>query len=250
MTTALPAAATCRWRRDWDPMMDDYLPGRDACLTAGFDAVDQILGRPPSAVLDLGGGPGTTVEAVLRRWPYGRAVLVDVDPVLLALARAALPASASVLRADLGSPAWRAGVGGPYDVALLVMTLHYLPEERVRELYGEIRRVLTPDGVLLVADTVPTTDSSPRPEGTTGRNGTGNPDPWSRWWSGIAGEPALGEPLRERTETMTGVTSAEFVADLAWHRAATLAAGFGACRTVWRSGEHALLALYDDTPRR
>ncbi|MFI6823139.1 class I SAM-dependent methyltransferase [Micromonospora sp. NPDC050187] len=250
MTTALPAGATRQWRRDWDPMMNDYMPGRDACLTAGFDAVEQILGRPPSAVLDLGGGPGTTVEAVLGRWPHGRAVVLDADPVLLALARAGLPASASVLWADLGTPAWRATAGGPYDVVLLVMTLHYLPEERARELYAEIRTVLDPGGVLLMADRVPTADGSPVPNGSTRRDGSGTPDPWSRWWSDIAGEPALDEPLRQRSATLTGVTSVEFVADLNWHRVAALAAGFRTCRTVWRSDEHALLAMHDDTPQR
>ncbi|WP_192579684.1 trans-aconitate 2-methyltransferase [Micromonospora sp. AMSO31t] len=223
--------------------MRHYLPGRHGCLAAGFDAVEQILGRSPAAVLDLGGGVGTTAEAALRRWPAAQVAVLDADPVLLFLARAGLPASMSVLPADLSTAAWRATTSGRYDVVLVVMTLHFLPADRARELYAEIRTVLNPGGVLLMADTVPALGGPAR------RDDCDLSAPWSRWWSDAAGEPALREPLRSRAQAMAGMTSAEFVGGLDWHRVAALDGGFRCCRTVWRRGDHAMLAMHDTSAR-
>ncbi|MFC0530950.1 class I SAM-dependent methyltransferase [Phytohabitans kaempferiae] len=140
-----------RWLREWESMMDGFLPGRGDLMMAGMQTAETVLGQAPVAALDLGGGPGTTTRKLLRRWPACAVSLLDLDPVLLALARLAAP-GAAVRQADLSSARWRMAAGGPYDLVLAVMTLHYLPEGRVRQLYAEIRRSLRPGGLLLVAE--------------------------------------------------------------------------------------------------
>jgi hypothetical protein len=60
MAVRLTGGDVARWRRDWEAMMRRYQPGRDHLLAAGLAAVEEIHGRAPERVLDLGGGPGTT----------------------------------------------------------------------------------------------------------------------------------------------------------------------------------------------
>ncbi|SCF24281.1 Methyltransferase domain-containing protein [Micromonospora haikouensis] len=120
MATALALEDVARWRRDWEFMMCHYQPDRDDLLTVGL----QLLGRPTERVLDVGGGPGTTAEAVLRRWPHADVTVLDVDPALLALAETALPQVRTV-RADIGSPRWLPLAGGPYDLVVLCHILVY-----------------------------------------------------------------------------------------------------------------------------
>lgn len=226
-------------RRAWDAMMEHYLPGRADLVTAACDEVERVLGRLPASVLDLGGGPGTTVEATLRRWPATRATLLDIDPVLLALAREALPASVAICSADLGASRWTTAVGR-HDAVLAVMTLHYLPEPRVRQLYREIRDVLTPDGVLLIVERFPADAPSPADRSPDDRPGD---DPWTRWWSDLAADQALRPALAERAAIMSRPGSAEFFAPVDWHRAAACAAGYAGVRLVCRRGDRALLAV-------
>ncbi|MFU8849525.1 class I SAM-dependent methyltransferase [Micromonospora sp. SL1-18] len=78
--------------------------------------------------------------------------VLDVDPVLLALADAALPTGTRTVCADIASPDWMSLAGGPFDLVLAIMTVHYLPEQRLWDWYAEARKVLRPYGLLLVAD--------------------------------------------------------------------------------------------------
>ncbi len=235
MATTLAAEDVARWRRDWDTMMRHYQPGRDDLLAAGLAAAEQIHGRPPERVLDVGGGPGTTAEAVLRRWPDAHVTVLDVDPALLALAETALPQVRTV-RADIGAPRWLPPTGGPYDLVLALMTVHYLPEERVRDWYAEVRQLLRPDGLLLVADAMP---DAPVPTQIQ-NSGT---DPWTAWWTALAEEPTTRLLLSERTAALSGLSSAEFVAPADWHREAARRAGFGEATVLHRKAAHALMAF-------
>ncbi|WP_210405827.1 hypothetical protein [Micromonospora sp. MH33] len=106
MRTVLAPQDLTRWRRDWGAMMRHYQPGRKELVTAGLDAVDALLGRPPQRVLDVGGGPGTTADVILARRSDVQVTVLDVDPVLLALADAALPTAARTVCADIASPGW------------------------------------------------------------------------------------------------------------------------------------------------
>jgi SAM-dependent methyltransferase len=225
-----------RLRTSWEAMMRSYLPDRQEMLTAGMDAAEHRLGRAPASVLDVGGGPGTTAEAVLHRWPQAAVTVLDVDPTLLALAQVALPET-TVRRADLRTAAWQAAAGEPHDLVLLVMTLHYLPRHRAAQLYGEIRELVTPGGALLVLDTVRTHRTPPQPEPEPEPAG----DSWSRWWQDLLTNPRLQGLAQERRVACDGMTSAEFTAPLRWHRRIASAAGFDSCDVVWHRGRHAAL---------
>jgi SAM-dependent methyltransferase len=224
-----------RWLRDWECIMDAYLPGRGDLMMAGLQAVEAALRRPPTAVLDLGGGPGATARKLLSRWPGSRVTVLDIDPVLLRIAAVAAP-GAAIRQADLATAWWRSAADGPHDLVLAAMTLHYFREGRVRQLYAEVRRLLRSGGMLLVADAMP--EGSPRAR-------QGRPDshdPWQRWWQGVSRVPAMASLLDERARMLAGRSSAEFVAGPDWHRAAAWDAGYAESWLVWRRGDHALLA--------
>ena len=108
------------------------------------DGVVRALGVAPGmCVLDLACGDGYFTAALARRVGPGRAVGLDLDPVLLAQARAAC--------ADLPCD-WRLGdamaIGhscpGPFDVVLMANTFHGVPDKET--LARVVAAVLTPTG--------------------------------------------------------------------------------------------------------
>ncbi|MBU8861557.1 MULTISPECIES: class I SAM-dependent methyltransferase [unclassified Micromonospora] len=233
----LAPADVAWWRRDWETVMRYYQPGRDEFLAAGLAAVQEMHGRSAERVLDVGGGPGTTAEAVLRWWPDAHVTVLDVDPVLLALTGTALPHVRTV-RADIATEQWVASAGGPYDVLLALMTVHYLTADRVRDWYAEARQLLRPGGLLLVGDVM--RDASTV---LTAQPADGGADPWTAWWSRLGGKPAMAPLLRERAAALTGLSCAEFTAPVDWHRDAARRAGFPDVTVLHRRADHALMAF-------
>jgi len=110
------------------------------------------LPAPPRRILDVGAGDGLLLATALAAFPASTGVAVDFSPPMLERARAWLEASggrAAVVEADLVSPAWRAGVDGPFDAVISGFAIHHLPDDRKRALYGEIHELLVPGGVFL-----------------------------------------------------------------------------------------------------
>ncbi|MEU4623280.1 methyltransferase domain-containing protein [Actinoplanes sp. NPDC023801] len=246
MSQSPPAALTLdrmtvdRWRRSWDEMMAGFLPGA-ASFEAALPVVAEALsGGVPRRVLDLGGGPGVFAERMAGFWPDADVGMIDLDPVLLALARAGTGGRIRVHRGDLESP-WSGTVvaDGPYDLVTVVMTMHYLAPEAARAVYRAARSVLRPGGLFIVADLMP-------------ESGLGvfadrlNPSvagpAWNRWWEELRCQESLQDLLDERRATFAGRTPAEFAPPEHWHRSAARQAGFGQAGVVWRWGAHAALA--------
>ena len=239
-STTLSAA---RWRATWDEVMTGFVPGMARLEAAIAATVEAVRRGAPQRVLDLGGGPGVLAERMAARWPASRITLIDIDPVLLALARTGVPPTVAVLDADLGDESWTAAADGGYDLVTAVMTVHYLAPERIGELYRRVRRVLAPGGLMVVADLMPD-------DGLPAVMRALDPAPgeaaaelaWAQWWSGVAEAPELGSHLAARAEVFRHRTPANFVGGTAWHTAAARTAGFAEAGVVWRDGRHAALA--------
>ncbi|BCJ40993.1 methyltransferase [Actinoplanes ianthinogenes] len=240
---ALDPARVAGWRTTWDAMMLGFVPGLPALERLIATAVEAVRGAPPTRVLDLGGGPGLLAERMSRRWPDATVTLLDLDPVLLELARAGLPSAIGVVRADLTSPAWPAATGTGYDLITAVMTVHYLAPEAIRALYAAARDALAPGGLLVVADLMPD-------DGLPGLMRALDPAPgeaaaelaWAQWWCGLMGVPEIVGLLAARADLFRDRPPAGFTADLGWHAAAIRAAGFAEAGALWREGRHAALA--------
>ncbi|GIF06655.1 class I SAM-dependent methyltransferase [Actinoplanes siamensis] len=240
---ALDPARVAGWRSTWDAMMAGFVPGMSGLERALTTAVEASRNGPPARVLDLGGGPGLLAERLAARWPDAAVTLVDLDPVLLQLARAGLPRDVGVVRADLTSAGWPARTGAGYDLITAVMTVHYLAPQAIRALYAAARDALAPGGLLVVADLMPD-------DGLPGLMRALDPAPgeaaaelaWAQWWSELAAVPEIGLLLEARAEIFRERPPAGFTARLGWHAAAARTAGFAEAGALWREGRHAALA--------
>ncbi|BEL06635.1 hypothetical protein Q0Z83_048260 [Actinoplanes sichuanensis] len=216
--------------------MAGFLPG-----TASFEEMlptvaEAVCGGCPRRILDLGGGPGVFAERMAARWPGADVAMIDLDPVLLALAHVAAGDRIRVHRGDLAAA--RALPDGPYDLLTIVMTIHYLAPEQALALYRAARSVLRPGGLLIVADLMP----EPGLDRVTECLQPAAGPAWVGWWDGLHAEESLRPLLDERRSVFADRVPAEFAPPADWHRSAALSAGFGQAGVVWRWGAHAALA--------
>ncbi|MBQ0988594.1 class I SAM-dependent methyltransferase [Micromonospora sp. PSH03] len=239
----LDRAQAVRWRESWAQVMGGFVPHLASLEETLCSVAEAVRGRAPTRVLDLGGGPGLLAERMARRWTDAAITLMDIDPVLLALARGALAGEVRTLEGDLSTPRWVDRAGGGYDLVTVVMTLHYLPPAQVRAFYADARRCLALGGLLIVADLMPD-------EGLPSLMGALNPAPgeavaelaWARWWNDIAEMDLLRPLLAQRAAIFENRLPAEFTAPGSWHTTAAREAGFGEAGILWRCGRHAALA--------
>jgi ubiquinone/menaquinone biosynthesis C-methylase UbiE len=102
---------------------------------------------PQPRVLDFGAGVGYSVPFFARHLPTARITCLDVSQKSLEVGRAQHGARAEFMHFD--------GARIPYadatfDVALASCVFHHIPESEHVQLLAEIRRVLTPRGLLFV----------------------------------------------------------------------------------------------------
>ncbi|MEU8816149.1 class I SAM-dependent methyltransferase [Actinoplanes sp. NPDC048796] len=229
-----------RWRSTWDEVMTGFVPGLAGLESAIAATVEAVRGGSPRRCLDLGGGPGVLAERMAARWPGCDVAMVDLDPVLLSLARAA---GVSVIEADLDSASWAAHAGGGHDLVTSVMTVHYLPPAAIRALYRRCRRVLAPGGLLVVADLMPD-------DGLPSVMRAMDPAPgeaaaemaWVRWWNDLSQAQEFGPLMAARADVFRDRVPANFAGDVSWHLTAARDAGFAEAGLIWRDGRHAALA--------
>ncbi len=91
----------------WDRQQAAYIAEREARFNAQLDVLALAVGQD-FHVLDLACGPGSLSLRILQRFPQARVTAIDLDPLLLAVARGALAEYGDrirILQADLADPA-------------------------------------------------------------------------------------------------------------------------------------------------
>lgn len=240
--------------RSWDLQQESYLPDRETRLAAMLDVAEAVAGPRP-CVLDLAGGIGSITRRLLARLPDATSVVVDNDPVLLAIAEATFAEDhrVGIVAADLASSSWRAmldeGRRG-FDAVLTATALHWLAPSRVATLYGEVRALLRPGGVFANADHMPDPglpslsdrwETAAVDRATQLQRRTGAAD-WNGWWASLHRHPELADALAQRD-----VAAPETAAyrgrpeSSAWHAAALQDAGYTEAGLWWRAGGDALV---------
>ena len=73
-----------QWLQRWDAQQTASLPDREGRLP--LDVLDILLPEEFIA-LDLACGPGAISQRLLARFPKAQSIAVDLDPVLLTMAR-------------------------------------------------------------------------------------------------------------------------------------------------------------------
>jgi 2-polyprenyl-3-methyl-5-hydroxy-6-metoxy-1,4-benzoquinol methylase len=119
----------------------------DAWLPALPGACERLASG--GRIADLGCGQGWSALAVARRFPAAEVWGLDTDPASIEEARAEAALRGAKLRFECADAAALAG-HGPFDVVLLLETLHDLA--RPVEVLAAARRALAEGGALLVAD--------------------------------------------------------------------------------------------------
>jgi tRNA (cmo5U34)-methyltransferase len=138
-----------------------YLEGVRAAIPLAQEQIDVLLrliaaARPERVLsfLDLGCGDGVLANAVLDRFPGAHGVLADFSEPMLEAARRRLAHHASraqYIQADYALPDWVDSVKpfAPFDAVISGFSIHHQPDERKREVYGEIYRLLAGGGVFV-----------------------------------------------------------------------------------------------------
>ena len=136
-------------------------------LTPVYDLALEILGfgrsfkaavanladvKPGQAVLDLGCGTGTLLQALLARRPDARFTGLDPDPRVLAMAHRRLQRSAMSPELVAGYAQNLPFPDAAFDLVVSTLTFHHLPGPVKVAALREVRRVLAPHGRFLLVD--------------------------------------------------------------------------------------------------
>ena len=239
------------WQRSWDELEERHVPDRDLWIGALLDVVDAIDAESPT-VLDVACGTGTVTRRLLQRRATARSIAVDIDPVLLTIAAATFEGDdrVRIVRADLRDPAWTDVLPDQQvDATLTATALHWLPEDAVRRLYGDLARLVRPGGVMAHAEVMPlmhlpvlgTGIARVERERQSARGSARSS--WDAWWENAAQDPVLRAASEERRAVFsTNYPTEEFSPPAEWHIAALRDAGFSEAGVVWRSGTGAVVA--------
>jgi SAM-dependent methyltransferase len=236
-------------QQDWDAQQQTYMPDREERFAAMLDVVEGVAGDAPR-ILDLAGGTGSITLRALRRFTSATSVIVDVDPVLLAIAAGTFAGDerVRVVGLDLATSDWRDALGDDartFDAVLTATALHWLTDDRIAGVYREAGALLRPGGVLANADHM--VDEG-LPELTTvlidfrevrraaDQASTGATD-WDGWWEQRRNEPELADAIAARDARFGGrggSAHTESTMSSTGHVRALRAAGFREAGLVWR----------------
>lgn len=125
----------------WDPEL--YLRFGGERTQPSIDLVSRIGVDRPQRVVDLGCGPGNSMQILRKRWPDATIVGIDSDPNMIAAARRGYPVERWEQQ-DIA--AWTADA--PYDVVFSNATLQWLKDHET--LFPRLLRSVAPGGVLAV----------------------------------------------------------------------------------------------------
>ncbi len=145
--TFVPAMGNDRLLPLYD--MVQRLAGVPGMHRALIDAADLHAGL---RVLDIGCGTGNLVLAVRRRYPDVEVVGLDPDAKALDRARRKADRAGLALRLDQGYAEELPYSDGAFDRVLSSLMFHHLGRAAKAAMLTEVRRVLSPDGLLVLAD--------------------------------------------------------------------------------------------------
>lgn len=113
--------------------------------------------RPDVRLLDVACGTGAATRQVMTAHPELHVQAIDLSAPYAAAARRRLGPSAAV---DVGNAEALPYPDGAFDVVTCVYLFHELPRKVRRRVAAELRRVLRPDGLLVVEDSAQLIEST------------------------------------------------------------------------------------------
>jgi SAM-dependent methyltransferase len=182
------------WYLEWEKQQNALISMREERFDFMLDIMaSRFSGRVRA--LDLGCGPGGFSRRFMQRFPEGAVTAIDYDPVQIKIFRDTYENDhVQILERDLRSDSWDSGLDmGTYNVAFSTTALHWLPEDKLKNAYEKIYRLLGRDGIFLDGDHFQS-DSTPekineiyrfikkrrQEEGLS----SGAMD-WNQWWNNL-----------------------------------------------------------------
>jgi SAM-dependent methyltransferase len=206
---------------------------------------------PTPRVLDLGCGPGSLTKRLLARAPNATVTALDLDPVLLRLARDTFDGDdrVTVVERDLRVEGWSDNVpGAPFDAVVATRALHWLDEPILRRTYEAIATLVPSGGLFVNADRMPLEQAPPLADGVERARRVRPADgheamwTWKAWWDSLAREVGLEVELATRWHRFGSLATVRFTPSERWHLDALRKSGFSEAAVIWRSGNEAAIA--------
>lgn len=239
------------WYARWERFQEAYVPFREEQFAAMLEYIGTPSKKERLRVLDLCAGPGSAAVRLLARRPDAAVVAVDADPWLIALGRKAAGLGDRVdwIEADVRDPDWTSGLSRmSFDAVLFATALEWFTWEELRNLYGDIARVLHPGGVFLVAGTMPAASSplaarqrESLDRWRASRLASFSGEDWISFWRAAREEPQFRDLLTRR-DVILGRRVGHVAASVRQHEAWLADGRFTDVAEVWRTHAHAILA--------
>jgi SAM-dependent methyltransferase len=102
------------------------------------------------SVIDIGGGPGTVLVGLRRRWPQLKATLMELPAVAAAAPQILAEYGATYVEVEAGD-ILEAPSRGRHDLAILKAVIQVLPADQARRTILNAARCLNPGGQIAVA---------------------------------------------------------------------------------------------------
>lgn len=239
-------SATCATEllQSWDQQQSAYIAHREARFNTMLEVLALTLGER-FHVLDAGCGPGSLTARLLARFPLIRVTALDLDPMLLAIAREALGQYGDrvcFLQGDVTDTASFAPLQQDRPQAAVSSTaIHWLMPEQQVALYRQLYLLLDDNGLFMNADHQRFDQRQPRLQAlaTQHEHNTqqqawqqGVPD-WDTWFARALQLPHLAEPGAARTSLFAGRPT-PLPTPVDFHLTALRQAGFVETGTLWQ----------------
>lgn len=128
------------------------IPFAGAQIEAMMRVIEAALPEVVSFI-DLGCGDGILGRAILERYPSAQGSFIDFSETMLneAKKRYTGQGKAEFIVSDFGKSRWVEDVkeGAPLNVIVSGYAIHHQPDERKKQLYGEVFSLLSPGGVFV-----------------------------------------------------------------------------------------------------
>jgi SAM-dependent methyltransferase len=234
-------------RTSWERQQAIHEPDRELRFRLMLDHVEQLAGQP-ARVLDLACGPGSITRRVLDRFPTAQVVAVDIDPLLLDLARDAFAGDdrVEVLTRQLADSSWTDGLSGGFDAVLTATAMHWFPASALAGVYAGVARLLRSGGVFVNADHVPLAEPVLRAVADSLHQrylretfATGA-ETCDQWYERAYADPAY-EGLWDERQRLFAHWSGDLLEREGWHLDLLRRNGFERAGAVWRRGNDAIV---------
>ena len=113
---------------------------------------DLLTGKNVSRIMDIGTGMGVPACFLLELFPHARIFGLEPDPESQRISTMAVSSQG---RIDLGRAPDLPAVSKPVHIALMLDMTHFLTSDEFRQTLEKIRRVMAPDGTLIIRAIIP-----------------------------------------------------------------------------------------------